>query len=163
MGCTIRNLKERILDSFALLVKRVYNNIKGLVANLLLVINNNMVFSNKEKTRFFNKTKRTTTGCLEWTSWIDPFGYGRFSLRGKTDKAHRVAWMLANGSIPEGKGWHGICVCHTCDNRKCVEISHLFLGTQMQNVTDSITKGRHFLPDWSGINNPQSKFNLNYK
>lgn len=116
-----------------------------------------MVFTKKEKERFFEKTVRNTNGCLEWTGFVDKFGYGRVFLHGKANKVHRIVWEMLVGKIPKGYGYHGICVCHKCDNRKCVEINHLFLGTQQENVLDSIIKGRHISPDWSGDNNPQSR------
>ena len=56
--------------------------------------------------------------------------------------AHRAAWEVANGPIPDGEGWHGTVVLHTCDNRLCCNPAHLRLGTQADNVRDMDAKGR---------------------
>jgi HNH endonuclease len=75
--------------------------------------------------------------CIEWTKFRLR-GYGLQKFRGKTRLAHRVAWMLANGEIPDG-----LCVLHRCDNPPCVNVDHLFLGTHADNVADKMAKGRH--------------------
>lgn len=64
--------------------------------------------------------------------------------------AHRLAWELVHGPIPEG-----MCVLHHCDNPACVRPSHLFLGTQKENVQDMYAKGRQ--PDLRGERNPKCK------
>jgi len=64
--------------------------------------------------------------------------YGQFSFEGKTQYAHRFAWALTNGPIPEGK-----TVLHSCDNTACVNPAHLNLGTQLENIEDMNKKGRH--------------------
>jgi predicted XRE-type DNA-binding protein len=81
--------------------------------------------------------------CWEWTASIKKkgYGYGQFNLNGRMTKVHRVAWELTHGPIPEG-----LCCCHICDNKKCVNPKHLFLGTQQDNIDDMVTKGRNFKP-----------------
>src|SRR5665213_770489 len=83
------------------------------------------------------KTMRHANGCLEWTGTIGQAGYGQTTWQGRKYHAHRLAWERARGPIPAG-----MLVCHKCDNRKCVDIEHLFLGTQKDNIQDAIAKGR---------------------
>lgn len=76
-------------------------------------------------------------GCWEWTGGRNPSGYGRVQLGSNWYLAHRVAWVLANGSIPEG-----MFICHHCDNPPCVRPDHLFVGTAKDNSHDMAAKGR---------------------
>lgn len=80
-------------------------------------------------------------GCWEWNASITRIGYGRFRVAGETQLAHRVAYQLYIGEITTG-----MCVCHRCDNRKCVNPAHLFLGFQADNVHDCEDKGRGVHP-----------------
>lgn len=80
----------------------------------------------------FNKfIQQAASGCIEWQSTLSKGRYGKFYFRGRQDLAHRVAWILKNGEIPEGQ-W----VLHNCDNRKCVNPDHLYLGNAKDNSRD---------------------------
>ena len=76
-------------------------------------------------------------GCWEWNRSRHKQGYGHFGYKMKTLLAHRVSWMIFKGELS-----HDIYVCHKCDNPPCVNPDHLFLGTNRDNIIDSIEKGR---------------------
>jgi hypothetical protein len=75
--------------------------------------------------------------CWIWQGAKMTKGYGVVHFNGKLIGAHRMAWILANGPIPEGK-----YVCHSCDVRTCVNPAHLWLGTAQSNNEDAWAKGR---------------------
>ena len=87
-----------------------------------------------------NSIPEPNSGCLIWIGPAHWKGYGQIHKDGKKQRAHRVAWTLKNGPIPEG-----LCVLHHCDMPPCINPDHLFIGTQQDNVADMIAKGRRHL------------------
>lgn len=86
---------------------------------------------------FWEKVNRLSDNeCWEWKASTRRGGYGQFTS-GTQRVAHRFSWELHNGKIPSG-----LIVCHKCDNPKCVNPNHLFLGTYKDNMSDKTAKGR---------------------
>ena len=71
--------------------------------------------------------------CWEWLGTISKYGYGHLNIKGKTQQAHRASWAIANKTwpIPAGK-----MICHTCDNKACINPAHLYLGDNTTNMRD---------------------------
>lgn len=97
--------------------------------------------------RFFNRSVRTESGCIEWPGRRKtgkfPYGVITIEIPGKGSKiirAHRVSYSIHKGPIPEGMN-----VLHTCDNPPCVNPDHLFLGTRDDNNKDCKAKGRNIV------------------
>lgn len=86
--------------------------------------------------RFWSKVNiKDDEGCWLWMGTrYSATGYGRYN----NQLAHRLAWEIEYGQIPEGRQ-----VLHRCDVRHCVRPTHLFLGTQADNMRDMVAKGRH--------------------
>jgi hypothetical protein len=91
--------------------------------------------------RFFEKTcPEPNSGCLLWTAAADEHGYGTISVGGREGhdkRAPHVAFFLKHGRWPEPQ------TNHACDTPACVEASHIYEGTQPQNVKDMVARGRH--------------------
>lgn len=105
------------------------------------------------KERFLSKVNKTAY-CWDWIGSIGSTGYGRFSIKSKYYKAHRISYILFKGEIPTNK-----LVLHTCDNRICVNPEHLFIGSQSENLYDMYNKKRRdqYLISCKGSKHPNSK------
>ena len=88
--------------------------------------------------RFWEKVRKAD-GCWLWDSAIGSRGYGVFWIGGakRNEHAHRMAYILTKGAIPDG-----LYVLHSCDNPKCVNPAHLSVGTAQDNSTDRVVRGR---------------------
>lgn len=78
------------------------------------------------------------SGCWNWQGYRQSSGYGQFRLDGKSVTAHRMAWQLWNDQLIPNE----LLVCHRCDNPRCVNPAHLFLGSHSDNMQDCATKKR---------------------
>lgn len=94
--------------------------------------------SNKDAKKFWSYVdKSDKLGCWRWRGGISGDGYGSCLIGGKRLGAHRASYLIAHGDVPMG-----LCVCHHCDNPKCVRPDHLFIGTYKDNMQDAVNKGR---------------------
>lgn len=105
------------------------------------------------KERFWERVIRANEAdCWTWTGAIKGFGYGHMLVAGRMQSAHRISYEMHVGPIPPR-----MFVCHRCDNPRCVNPAHLFLGNNQDNVRDMLTKGRHYAPGAKGERNGHAK------
>jgi hypothetical protein len=92
---------------------------------------------NKWTFRFRGRFSINKEGCFIFGSNCDQDGYAHLSYQNKSTPAHRLSWILINGNIPTG-----MCVCHSCDNPRCINPTHLFIGSAQENTADRNKKSR---------------------
>lgn len=92
------------------------------------------------KERLLGKIKIDTNGCWNWTGALRG-GYGCVSINKKLFAAHRLSYEVYISLITDN-----LFVCHKCDNPKCINPNHLFLGTHKDNMKDAFDKGRLVIP-----------------
>lgn len=84
--------------------------------------------------------------CWPWLAGLSTTGYGQLKVDGHQVKATRLVYEETFGPIPTPQDYHGLCVCHTCDNRTCCNPRHFFLGSHTDNMADKARKGRQHRP-----------------
>jgi len=119
---------------------RSWKGLKGRTKNSELSEEANLARIKKN----YEKNVVKQEGCWDWKGCVVR-GYAILGIRPYL-KAHRASWIVHNGPIPKG-----VLVCHTCDNTKCTNPEHLWLGTYKENTQDKIKKGRSNTPNGSQL------------
>lgn len=107
------------------------------------------------KDRLLNRSIIRDNGCVEWTGAVKGMGYGYLTIGSRTDGtrrtilAHRLSYQIYKGDPDK------MCVLHACDNPRCIEPEHLFLGTRADNNKDRESKNRGIF--FKGEDNPRAK------
>lgn len=132
-------------------------------------------YTSEDVIRFWSKVNKNASipthcpelgQCWEWIASCSKKGYGQIGIQGKVLRTHRFVWEITNGGIPDE-----LQVLHKCDNRKCVNPNHLFLGTNTDNVRDKVIKSRQSKMigeknpcrklSWEQISDMRSRFSRN--
>jgi len=95
-----------------------------------------------------NAIEDPSTGCLNWTRYINKGGYGTTKYKGRTIPVHRALWIELHGEITRTT-----VVRHTCHNRRCINPDHLCVGTHAENSADMVKAGRSHRPAGEMNNN----------
>lgn len=110
--------------------------------------------TDRQRHSFWSRVHKTSS-CWEWTGRLCPKGYGMFTVRNQCISAHRLSYIMHHGQALVAKQY----VCHHCDNRRCVNPAHLYLGSHDDNMRDMRERGRAYR--WNGkrcgTGNPASR------
>lgn len=113
-----------------------------------------ITLSPKDIQRFWSKLSiRGANDCWLWQGAQNGHGYGKFWVKPHCFQAHRISWSIHYGNIPDG-----LHVLHSCDQTDCCNPTHLFLGTNDDNVQDRESKGRGKTPRLNGESISRAKF-----
>lgn len=121
------------------------------IAEPLLSVN----LTERQIRKFWNKIRligASDDDCWEWTRAMTQLGYGVVRMDGRNFFVHRIAFFLTHGPFP-----NALKICHKCDNPKCCNPDHLFLGTQADNLHDMFRKDRR--PAAKGVGTAAAKLN----
>ena len=116
------------------------------------------VFKSKSNKFWKQVNIRLSDQCWPWQGTLQKNGYGDFDFRLRGIRyrcsSHRTSYMLTHNCQIQ----KGLCILHSCDNRRCVNPNHLFIGTQKDNIHDMMNKNRHPRP--SGENSSAAKLTM---
>lgn len=129
-----------------------YGHVKGQPQDYIRFHGNKNKRNHTIIARLVKKVVIQENGCHVWTGACAGNGYGTMSIERKNKYVHRLMWELKVGPIPDG-----MCVCHKCDTPPCVNVEHLFLGTNKDNTQDMVAKGRSPKRNHLGTRNPKHK------
>ena len=143
------NYKNKSKDDLLFLLKsRTWNAIQIKASELQLTFDKRKLTPEQ---RFWQQVdKKQNNLCWNWIGYYNKNGYGKIKINRKMISTHRFCWKIHFGEISKD-----LCVLHTCDNPRCVNPNHLFLGTQQDNIKDMILKNRQYHP--KGENNCKAK------
>lgn len=96
--------------------------------------------------------KKSESECWPWLGALKRDGYGAVTISGEHTRSHRLSWAINKGEIPLG-----LWVLHKCDNPKCVNPDHLFLGDTVANTADKVSKGRQAKGSWVTANSAKAR------
>lgn len=121
-----------------------------------------MMLTQKQKDNFWNKVEKTNS-CWNWKGY-KANGYGKVNIDSAVYFAHKIALVLSGDLVSPVKaelGASGEIIMHTCDNRACVNPSHLKVATQKDNMQDAKKKGRKWFGETAGEGNGRAKLTEN--
>lgn len=150
-----RRAKNQVIPMFCSMKCRGHTGFRPGSPLFISEMNEEQKFERLKKS--YEKHVIRQESCWDWKGSISNNGYPVMSCRRTigADRGHKASWIIHNGPIPEG-----MHVCHSCDNRKCTNPEHLWIGTHKQNNDDKIAKGRAKYvqpPVMKGEANPSAK------